>query len=181
MKLIPASLEPPPDLEAFLVELGGGENGFGGTDYAPDREPLKAYLQRLVDTANGVNLRPAWVPGTTFWLLDESGRVAGMSRLRHHLNEQLLVHGGHIGYYVRPSARGFGYGTQVLALTLDVGRSMGIERFLLTVLDSNLPSIRVIEANGGVMEDRRIDPETGESFRRYWIGALDGSTSSLTP
>lgn len=181
MKLVPASLTPPDGLEAFLLELGLGENGFGGTDYAPDRESLADYLQRLLDTAAGINLRPEWVPGTTFWLLDDSGEVVGMSRLRHRLNDQLLHHGGHIGYYVGPSARGSGYGSQILALTLQEGCRMGIQRFLLTVFEDNEPSIRVIEGNGGVMEDRRIDHETGEPFLRYWIGPPDGAISSLTP
>src|SRR5690606_29502328 len=129
----------------------------------------KAFLGRLVAHARGVDLPAGWVPATTFWLLDDEGQVAGMSRLRHRLNETLLNHGGHIGYYVRPGARGRGYGTQILALTLAEGRRLGIQRFLLTVRTKNAASIRVIEANGGVMEDERID-EDGIPFRRYWIG-----------
>jgi predicted acetyltransferase len=88
---------------------------------------------------------------------------------RHELNDVLLHHGGHIGYYVRPSARGKRYGTAILDLTLAEGRKRGIERFLLTVDSNNVPSIRVIEGNGGVLEDERLDEETGRMFRRYWI------------
>jgi predicted acetyltransferase len=92
-----------------------------------------------------------------------------MSRLRHELNDVLLYHGGHIGYYVRAAVRGRGYGTVLLALTLAKGRTLGIERFLLTVDSDNAPSIRVIEGNGGLLEDERVDRETGRRFRRYWI------------
>ena len=169
MLLVPASLDPPTGLEAFLIELGAGENGFGGTDYAPETETLTNFLQRLVDRAAGVNLPPGRVPATTFWLLDGESGLAGMSRLRHELNEDLLHHGGHIGYYVRPAARGKGYGTAVLALTLAEGRRLGIRRFLLTVDSTNVPSMRVIERNGGVLEDERLDHDTGRPFRRYWI------------
>ncbi len=169
MRLIKASLQPPEGLEAFLLELGDGENGFGGTDYAPGKESLQQFLQRLIDRDEG-KVPAGFVPASTFWLVDNDGSVLGMSRLRHHLNDALLEHGGHIGYYVRPGARGRGCGNVVLRLTLAEGRNRGIQRFLLTVRSDNLPSIRVIEHNGGVMEDERIEHETGIPFRRYWIG-----------
>ena len=124
----------------------------------------------MVDRSNGVALPSGWTPFTTYWLLDDAGAIVGMSRLRHALNDGLLYHGGHIGYYVRPSARGKRYGTSILELTLAEGRKRGIERFLLTVNSDNVPSIRVIEGNGGILEDERPHPDTGLPFRRYWIG-----------
>jgi predicted acetyltransferase len=170
MRLVAASLDPPEGLEAFLIEVDRGETGFGGTDFAWGKEPLSDFLQRMIDRSEGRGLEPGWVPFTTYWLLDDAGAIAGMSRLRHDLTDELLFHGGHIGYYVRPSARGKRYGTAVLALTLAEGRKRGIDRFLLTVNSDNVPSIRVIEGNGGVLEDERVDRETGRLFRRYWIG-----------
>ena len=170
MQLVAASLDPPPGLEAFLIEVDRGETGFGGTDFAAGQETLDEFLRRSVARSLGEQLEPGWVPFTTFWLLDDDGAIVGISRLRHELNDELLYHGGHIGYYVRRPARGKGYGTSILTLTLAEGRERGIERFLLTVDSENVPSIRVIEANGGVLEDERIDRDTGRLFRRYWIG-----------
>jgi predicted acetyltransferase len=170
MRLVSASLDAPDSLEAFLIEVGRGETGFGGTDFEPGNETLADFLQRAIDRSEGRQLEPGWVPFTTYWLLDDAGEVVGVSRLRHEIDAVLLHHGGHIGYYVRPSARGEDYGTSVLALTLDEGRKRGIQRFLLSVNSDNVPSIRVIEANGGVFEDERIWEETGRPFRRYWIG-----------
>jgi predicted acetyltransferase len=170
MQLVPASLDAPEGLEAFLIEVDRGETGFGGTDFSPGSETLATFLQRMIDRSEGRGLEPGWVPFTTYWLLDDEGAVVGVSRLRHELTDGLLYHGGHIGYYVRPSARRKGHGTYILALTLTEGRKRGIERFLLTVDSENVPSIRVIEANGGVLEDERIDKDTGRLFRRYWIG-----------
>ena len=69
---------------------------------------------------------------------------------------------------MKRSERRKGYGRLVLALTLAEGRKRGIDRFLLTVDSDNVGSIRVIEANGGVLEDERIYPEWGK-FLRYWI------------
>jgi predicted acetyltransferase len=170
MRLVAASLDAPDGLEAFLIEVGRGETGFGGTDFEASKETLRNFLQRLIDRSEGRNLGSGFVPFTTYWLLDDDGAVVGISRLRHELNDELLYHGGHIGYYVRPSARGKGYGTSILALTLIEGRKRGIDRLLLTVDSNNVPSIRVIEANGGVLKDERIWEETGLPFRRYWIG-----------
>jgi predicted acetyltransferase len=33
--------------------------------------------------------------------------------------------------------------------------------------------LRVITANGGMLEDERLDVETGRPFRRYWIDLND--------
>ncbi len=120
MRLVKATPDPPQGLLEVYRELGGSENGFfGENDVAARKLPIiHDQLQRLVDRATGRNLPAGWVPVTTFWLLDDSGVVAGVSRFRHHLNAELLHHGGHIGYYIRPAYRGKGHGKTILALTL---------------------------------------------------------------
>ena len=57
--------------------------------------------------------------------------------IRHRLNEGLLATGGHIGDGVRPSERGKGYGTQMIALALDECRKMGIDRVLMCCDETN--------------------------------------------
>jgi predicted acetyltransferase len=167
--LIAASLQPPPGLEAFLREVGAGESGFGGTEYATGALSLHAYLQMQVDYAAGRNMADGRVPATTFWALDDAAEVVGMLRLRHRLNDTLLISGGHIGYYVRPAARSMGYATEMLRLALDEARARGIERVLLTACPTNLASVRVIEKNGGILENVVPDPETGKPHGRFWI------------
>jgi predicted acetyltransferase len=170
LRLVKAALEPPSGLLDMYRELGASENGFVGENvFAEGKQPIREHLQRLVDMAEGRNLRPGWVPMTTHWLLADSDIVIGVSRLRHSLTPGLLNDGGHIGYYVRPAYRGKGYGTKILALTLTQARNLGLERVLLTVRTDNVPSIRVIESSGGAFEDERVDPDTGLPYRRYWI------------
>ncbi len=70
--------------------------------------------------------------------------------------------GGHIGHDIRPSARRRGHATAMLAAALPVARSLGINPALLTCDENNIASRRVIEANGGVLEDVR-----GGQLR-YW-------------
>jgi predicted acetyltransferase len=169
VRLVAASLEAPGGLAEFLREVGEGEGGFGGTKDRDAADHLSEYLYQIVKMPTGIPPQPGLVPMTTFWLLGESDELMGMSRLRHELDEDLLHHGGHIGYYVRQAARGNGYGTLILALTLIEARKLGIDQALITTNSDNIRSIHVIEANGGKLEDERTDAETGKPFRRYWI------------
>ena len=97
-------------------------------------------------------------------------RSSGRS-LRHQLNDYLALHGGHIGFPVRPAFRRQGYATEILRQSLVLARSYGLDRVLLTCDDDNVGSAAVIEACGGEIE--RVVPghesDDGVPFRRYWI------------
>ena len=62
--------------------------------------------------------------------------------------------GGHIGYWVRPSERGRGYGKLMLRLALPKARRLGIHNALVTCDLGNTASRKVIEANGGVFKNQ---------------------------
>ncbi len=87
--------------------------------------------------------------------------------MRHELNDFLLRAGGHVGYSVRPSERGRGRATWALGEILVAAGKRGLNRVLVTCDVDNPASARVIENNGGVLEDVR-DTELG-TLRRYWI------------
>lgn len=129
------------------------------------REHFAEFVQTLRDKAT----RPlaGLVPETVLWsVLNDTfiGRVS----IRHWLQGNLINFGGHIGYEIRPSARRKGYGTQQLALALPVVAALGISRVLITCDDDNIGSIRIIEANGGVL-DNKVDNGRHALTRRYWI------------
>jgi len=113
-----ASTVIPAGLRELIDEVGGGENGFGGTTVHTGECTLEQYVQQCCDVTDPAKLRPGLVPQTTFWALDDDGVVVGMVRLRHYLNNRLRVHGGHIGYFVRREKRGKGYGKEMLRLAL---------------------------------------------------------------
>ena len=117
----------------------------------------------------GADLPPDRVPWSTFWLVRDKERILGCCRLRHRLNAYLEREGGHIGYDVRPSERGKGYATQLLRLTLEEARQLGLTRVLITADTANVASWRVIEKNHGVIESESVSAETGKLMRRYWI------------
>ena len=91
----------------------------------------------------------------------------GAVNIRHKLNEKLLLNGGHIGDGIRPSERGKGYGTRMIALALEKCRELGIDRVLMVCDRNNAASARTIVKNGGVMENEiEVD---GVVEQRYWI------------
>jgi predicted acetyltransferase len=107
-----------------------------------------------------------WVHCTYWWVV-EDGAVLGAIALRHELNDFLLRGGGHIGYGVRPSARGRGVATFALGEVLRHAKTLGLEQVLITCNVENTASRRTIEHFGGVLEDIR-DTEIGR-VRRYWV------------
>lgn len=159
----------PTDLEDVLRELGAGDNRFRGTSYGRSECDLQTFLQECRDSENGCNIPADKVPQSTYWLVSDRDRVVGIVRVRHRLNEQLLQYGGHIGYYVRPSERGKGYGRLALRLGLEQLRRLGVNRALLTINPVNTLSVRVVLANGGVQDKQGADPVSGEIVDRYWI------------
>ena len=169
MNLIPASLTAPPGLAELLHDLGNGENGFMGTKVASGEVTLEAFLQTCCDGTDPARIPAHLVPQTIFWLLDDDGRAVGMVKVRHRLNDNLLVRGGHIGYFIHHDHRQKGYGKEALRLALLELRKLGQARALITIHPDNFPSIRVVEANGGRLEDERVDPETGIHHKRFWI------------
>jgi predicted acetyltransferase len=84
-------------------------------------------------------------------------------------NDFLLRIGGHIGYVVVPEHRRRGYATEMLRQGLDLARSMGMEKVLVTCDEDNVASRRIIEKCGGKYEDLYSGPEAPAGKRRYWI------------
>ena len=150
--------------------------------YAEDIAVNKGELQMLIhpDIAiarsesdrKGEGLPAGYVPATTLWLVD-GDRFIGRVNNRHRLSPSLLRFGGHIGYTIRPSEQGKGYGKLQLAMALDYCREhFGFEKVLVTCDDTNIRSAKTIEANGGVLQDKienEIEPGVYALTRRYWI------------
>ena len=114
------------------------------------------------------------VTDTTLFCLDtEENRFVGAVNIRHQLNDYLLRAGGHIGDGVRPSKRGKGIGTEMVALTLEECRRLGIRRVLMCCSQDNIPSARTIQKNGGVLENEV--EENGRIMQRYWIDLMTRS------
>ncbi len=134
---------------AYIAELGDEVRYPFPLDF--DHADFAALLRRLEGLTNGVGVPEGYVPSSTWWLV-EDGELIGVSNLRHHLNERIRVHGGHIGLGIRPSRRGRGFGHQLMALTILEARRMGIAPIHVHCLEGNAASARTIIGQGGVLE-----------------------------
>jgi len=113
------------------------------------------YVHWLRDQALEDSPRPeGYVPSTTLWWVS-GDEYLGRISIRHRLTPGLLELGGHIGYDVRPSARRRGHATAMLAAALPVAHTLGVDPALVTCDEDNAGSRKVIEANHGVLEDKR--------------------------
>jgi len=83
------------------------------------------------------NLPDGFVAHSTYWLVTDS-EILGVSNLRHSLTPALRKEGGNIGYGVRPTARGQGYGSELLRRTLQRAKDLGLAKVLLTCGKANL-------------------------------------------
>ena len=162
-----AALTDGKDVYDMLLEIGEGENGFGNSAHGVAYEDFPAYLKRQIEIACSIGLDPTWqVPQTLYWLLID-GRPVGIGKLRSYLNDRLLKSGGHIGYCIRPTERGKGYGNTILAELLRQAHEKGIKDALLTCDEANIPSRKTIERNNGELES------TEDGKCRYWIKLND--------
>ena len=118
------------------------------------RSFLTAMAEFQAEGRGGPPRRGGRVPQTTLWWVS-GDEYLGRISIRHRLTAHLREIGGHIGYDIRPSARQHGHATAMLAAALPVARSLGIDPALLTCDDDNIASRKVIEANGGTLEDHR--------------------------
>lgn len=108
-------------------------------------------------------VRELWgVPTTELWFVDGADYL-GSVMVRHRLTPTLLRNGGHVGYHIVPAARRRGHATAMLGEARGFCRRLGLTDVLVTCAPDNTGSRRVIEANGGVIEDVR----DGEC--RYWL------------
>lgn len=152
----------------------GDTEGWTGTAIFPEerwpdevlrtRAGFTAFVSRLnqAEKEDCPGRPEAWVPATTLWWLG-GGEYLGRLSIRHRLTDFLLNVGGHIGYVVRPSARCRGHATAMLAAARPVTAGLGIDPALVTCDLDNEASRKVIERNGGVLEDAR------DTKLRYWV------------
>lgn len=132
----------------------------------PEEKYLKFYQEaRLEHELNGV---------TTYDFLDSSkiDIFELVFNFRHALTDSLEKIGGHIGYGIRYSMWNKGYGTVMLKEALIYAKEeLGLKKVLITCNDDNIGSYRVIEKNGGILQDKIMNHINGKEqlSRRYWI------------
>lgn len=155
-------------------EATGGRYPHNNAELA--RADFAAFVRELEEEAQGIGLPPGVVPQQTFVLVrsdeQDGASVLGEIRFRPTIAPPYESDNGHIGYNIRPSARGQGYATRQLALMLAEARRVGLPGVMLPVEGENPASVRVIEKNGGRLERTTTDAKSGATVRHYWIALV---------
>ena len=154
---------------AMVDEFEAAGEGYPYNNIPLARSDFAAFVRELEEEKEGIGLPPGVVPQITYALVRDGGTVLGEFRFRPTVPASYFSDSGHIGYNIRPSERRKGYATRGLALLLDKARGLGLETLMLPVVGENLGSVRAIEKNGGALERRDADPESGEVTSWYRI------------
>jgi len=127
------------------------------------------FVQMLDDCEHGI-LDKRFCSTTSYFVVNEEGRLIGAASLRHHLTVDGYNTWGHIGYGVRPSERRKGCATEILRLMLEEAKKRHFWRVLIGAYADNTGSCRVIEKCGGQLENAVPDPDNpGKTINRYRI------------
>ncbi|MFA6279961.1 MAG: GNAT family N-acetyltransferase [Bdellovibrionales bacterium] len=170
-----------PDTRYLASYVAALREGFRiGVRAIPSEEEIQKIEQDPFDHLEGINSQGGFftppdgierkrVPYNDYWLVNETDFIGAIS-LRYELNDFLEIHGGHIGYGVRPSMMRQGYAKKMLALGLLKMKALCIERVFVTADDDNPASWKAIESNGGFLQDKAPSIfHEGHVRRRYAI------------
>lgn len=128
-------------------------------------------FERIENFRTGNNLPLGYVKATYLWLVDGDEFIGEVS-IRHSLTDSLRRFGGNIGYGIRYSKWNNGIGTAMLSMALKYAKEViGLNKVLITCNDNNYGSARIIEKNGGLLQDKIVNTIDGAEriTRRYWI------------
>lgn len=159
LELVPPTVARHSAWMASHNEWGPGlhEDGFG---VGPNDE-----VESVEGFASWVHELSSLTDARLWWIVEDDAVLGGIA-LRTATNDEVLRL-GHVGFGIRPSARGRGVATWALGQILAQATEAGFNRLLLVCLDDNVGSIKTIEKQGGVLES--IASEGHDVVRRYWI------------
>ena len=106
----------------------------------------------------------------TFLLIRKNDdKIIGCINIRWNLTDYMKKYSGNIGYGIRPTERNKGYNKINLYLGLLEAKKLNLNKVMLVCETNNLPSSKTIEALGGILERKEIDPNDGLLTSYYWI------------
>lgn len=111
----------------------------------------ETWFERTADwyEKKELGLIPEQPISSHYWAVDED-RFIGEFQLRTELTEKVMIGIGSIGYSVRVTDQGKGYGIEILRQGLDIARQNNPEKVLLNINDQNTKSSHTCEKLGGV-------------------------------
>ncbi len=132
--------------------------------YSDSLGNFKNYLRLLDLHSMGKRLPRGLTSYNTYWLIDYH-EVVGVVRIRKKPMKVI----GNIGYDIRPSFRGEGYGTKLLNLAKNKAKEeLNMNKLYVSCYEGNIASKKIIEKNGGKFY--KIEKgSNGDTFLMYII------------
>lgn len=145
-------------------EWGPGlhEDGFGvrSDDDVVSADSFASWVGRLSNDKH-----------CSYWWITEGEAVLGGIALRHSTHA-LVPRAGHLGYGIRPSARGRGLATWAVARIVGQARALSMDRILAICEVDNRASAKTLERQGGVLDEASQEGPV----LRYWIQTTQALT-----
>ena len=121
--------------------------------------------------------RPWLVPSTFFFCIND-GEIIWHIQIRHHINHPNLKDvWWHIWYWIVPWEWNRWYWKKQLQLGLEEAKKLGLDKVMISSLDENIASYKIIESCWGILKKERIlnNPpkdmlnKKGKKLKIYWI------------
>ena len=158
--------------EAYIFSIQEIEKGnIKKHDLMFDNPDEVDIIQKYKDSRDRNKLKPKYVPSYDYFLVDDN-KFIGRISIRTELTPALLNYGGNISYGIHPKYWKMGFGTMALKFGLEKAKELVLQdKVLITCDDDNIGSYKIIEKNGGILENKIKNTDEGETFltRRYWI------------
>ncbi|EJG1645741.1 GNAT family N-acetyltransferase [Vibrio parahaemolyticus] len=156
-------VEANPDLAPILVSYAKECLDSGIPKYLGVEQNPEAYLAGLIERSKATSEMPnGYLPSTTYYCVSNS-EILGAIRVRKGTNANVENVIGHVGYETRPSARGKGVASFLLAWVRD---HVVADSFIVTCSIDNPASQKVIENCGGEYLGNYTTDSEG-TVRRY--------------
>ncbi|MBE3745020.1 GNAT family N-acetyltransferase [Vibrio parahaemolyticus] len=159
MEVVEASSDLAPILASYAKEcLESGISKYSGVEQEPE-----AYLSGLLERSKATSeLSNGYLPSITYYCVSDS-EILGAIRVRKGTNANVENVIGHIGYETRPSVRGKGVASFLLAW---VREHVVTDSVIVTCSFDNPASQKVIENCGGEYLGNCTSENEG-TVRRY--------------
>lgn len=139
-------------------------NGIARLDrYLDDYDSWICYLE----SEKVIKPNEKTVPTVTYFIVRKNdNRIVGMINIRLAMNERVRKSYGTVGYSIRPTERGKGYGKLSLFFGVLVCNCLGIKKIYLECDKDNYASAKIITDLGGIFKCGKLNEKTGkiESF-----------------
>ena len=156
-------------IESYKQAFLNAKSSMDGTGSLRESKTALDWIEGLKHMENPRTCPEDKVSSSTYLAIRKTDHVlVGIIDLRHHINHPILsVWGGHIGYSVHPEERRKGYAKGMLGEVLEIAKTRGLSKVLITCDEDNVASLRTIKSQGGVFESN-VSTEQG-LVNRFWI------------